>query len=143
MSASVLGPARRALGTPLYPSKAQAKRLDSVLETCRRFYNDCLAERKTAYEERGETVGKVAQLRRVKDLKATNPYAKDVHSHILQVVVADLDRAFDAFFRRVRRKPTPFEGWVDDPMGIVAGEASGLPAKRSGAEVGGRPVSRW
>jgi putative transposase len=91
----------------LYPSKAQAKRLDSVLETCRRFYNDCLAERKTAYEERGETVGKVAQLRRVKDAKATNPYAKDVHSHILQVVVADLDRAFDAFFRRVKAGEKP------------------------------------
>jgi hypothetical protein len=59
---------------------AGLRALDSVLETCRRFYNDCLAERKTAYEERGETVGKVPQLRRVKDLKETNPYAKDVHS---------------------------------------------------------------
>lgn len=91
----------------LYPSKAQARRLDSVLETCRRFYNDCLAERKTAYEERSETVGKVVQLRRVKDVKATNPYAKGVHSHILQVVVADLDRAFDAFFRRVKAGEKP------------------------------------
>jgi putative transposase len=91
----------------LYPSKAQAKRLHSVLETCRRFYNDCLAERKTAYQERSETLAKLVQLRRVKDLKATNPYAKDVHSHILQVVVADLDRAFDAFFRRVKAGEKP------------------------------------
>jgi putative transposase len=40
-------------------------------------------------------------------MKATNPYAKDIHSHILQVVVDDLDRAFAAFFRRVRTGDTP------------------------------------
>ena len=82
-----------------------------MLETARRFYNDLLAERKTAYEERQETVGKTAQLRRVKERKATNPYAAGVHSHLLQVVVGDLDRAFQAFFRRVqgeaRRRATP------------------------------------
>jgi len=91
----------------LYPTKSQAARMDSVLETCRRFYNSCLEERKTAYEERKETVGKYAQLRHVKDLKATNPFAKDVHSHILQVVADDLDKAFQNFFRRVKAGETP------------------------------------
>jgi putative transposase len=56
----------------------QQRQLESTLETCRRFYNDCLAERKTAYQEGAETVGKVAQLRRVKERKATNPHAKMV-----------------------------------------------------------------
>jgi putative transposase len=74
--------------------------LEAVLETARRFYNDCLGERKAAYETEGRTVGKTEQLRRVKVHKANNPYAADVHSHILQVVVADLDKAFAAFFRR-------------------------------------------
>jgi putative transposase len=81
--------------------------LEATLETCRRFYNDLLAERKTAYEERRETVGKTAQLRRVKERKATNPGAAGVHSHILQVVVADLDRAFLGFFRRVKAGEAP------------------------------------
>jgi putative transposase len=91
----------------LYPSKTQAQRLNSVRETCRRWYNDLLAERKTAYEERGETIGKYEQLRRVKEHKATNPWAAEVHSHVLQVVVADLDKAFQAFFRRVKAGETP------------------------------------
>jgi putative transposase len=91
----------------VYPSKAQRQRLDATVETCRRFYNDLLAERKTAYEERRETVGKTAQLRRVKERKATNPDAAGVHSHVLQVVVVDLDRAFGAYFRRVKAREAP------------------------------------
>ena len=35
------------------------------------------------------------------------PYAAPVHSHILQVVVQDLDQAFNAFFRRVQVGETP------------------------------------
>jgi len=98
---------RKAFVYRLYPSKPQERRLEYVRETCRRFYNDCLAERKTAYEQRGERVGKVVQLRHVKERKATNPYAKDVHSHILQIVVDDLDKAFRAFFRRVKAGEDP------------------------------------
>src|ERR1041384_3322689 len=93
---------RKAFLYRLYPSNAQARLLDSTLETCRRFYNDCLAERKTAWEDEQRSVGKVEQLRRVKGRKATNPWAKDIHSHVLQTVVQDLDKAFDAFFRRVK-----------------------------------------
>ena len=91
----------------LYPSRAQERLLAPTLETCRRWYNTCLAERKTAWEEHRESVSQYAQLRQVKDLKASNPYAATVHSHILQVVVQDLDKAFAAFFRRVRAGETP------------------------------------
>jgi putative transposase len=91
----------------LYPSSTQRARLESVLETVRRFHNDCLAERKAVYETEGRTVGKTEQLRRVKVHKANNPFAADVHSHVLQVVVADLDKAYDAFFRRVKAGEKP------------------------------------
>ncbi len=99
--------ARKAFLYRLYPSRSQARLRDTTLETCRFFYNDCLAERKTAYQERGETIGKYEQLRQVKERKATNPWAKNVHSHVLQTVVQDLDKAFDAFFRRVKAGEKP------------------------------------
>ncbi|MBA3947873.1 MAG: IS200/IS605 family element transposase accessory protein TnpB [Herpetosiphonaceae bacterium] len=86
----------------LYPSNAQERKLEATLETCRRWYNELLAERKTAYEERKETIGKYEQLRHVKDHKTASPWAKIVHSHVLQGVVSDLDKAFQAFFRRVK-----------------------------------------
>ncbi len=91
----------------LYPSKVQRKHLESTLETCRRFYNDCLAERKEAYEIEQRNVGKFEQLKHVKEIKKSNSYAKGVHSHILQAAVSDLDKAFRAFFRRVKSGEKP------------------------------------
>jgi len=91
----------------LYPSQSQEKRLFDTLETCRQFYNDLLEERRDAWANEQRSVSKVEQLRKVKELKATNPYARNIHSHVLQVVVADLDRAFQAFFRRVKSGEKP------------------------------------
>jgi putative transposase len=97
----------KAFAYRLYPSKSQAARLEAVRETCRHFYNDCLRERKDSYELLGVSITKTEQLRKVKVEKDTSPYALDIHSHILQNVVADLDKAFQAFFRRVKAGETP------------------------------------
>jgi putative transposase len=86
----------------LYPTKSQKRLLEATLETCRRWYNACLEERKTAWDDRQESVGKYAQLRKVKDHRRDNPWAAQLHSHILQVTTCDLDKAFQAFFRRIK-----------------------------------------
>jgi putative transposase len=91
----------------LYPSKAQCRRLSQTVETCRRWYNTCLEERMTAWETEKRSVGKYEQLAKVKDYRKENPYAGQLHSHVLQVVVADLDKAFQAFYRRVKAGETP------------------------------------
>ncbi len=98
---------RQAFVYRLYPSRTQERTMESILITTRSFYNSLLAERTQAWEERGERVTKVQQLRRVKERKATNPDAASVHSHILQVVADDLDKAFRAFFRRIRTGEKP------------------------------------
>jgi putative transposase len=59
------------------------------------------------YETEKRTVGKFDQLRKVKDWKRSDSYAAQVHSHILQVVVQDLEKAFQSFFRRVKAGETP------------------------------------
>jgi putative transposase len=86
----------------LYPSKSQEKNLRLILEVSRNFYNMCVGERKYAYELEQRSVSKNEQLRQVKHYKATFPQAQQVHSHVLQVVVADVDKAYQAFFRRVK-----------------------------------------
>ena len=91
----------------LYPSPSQQRGLNTTLETCRHWYNRCLAERKDTYAQEARTVGKYAQLRHVKTYKATNPSAGPVHSHVLQTVVSDLDKAFHAFLRRVKAGEAP------------------------------------
>jgi len=128
---------RKAFLYRLYPSRAQARRLAAILETCRFFSNDCLAERKTAYQERGETVGTYDQLRRVKERKAINPWAKDVHSHVLQTVVQDLAKAFAAFFRRVKAGQTPGYPRV---KGRNRWRSFGFKAHGNGFRVDGRRV---
>lgn len=91
----------------LYPSKSQARWLDQTVETCRRWYNTCLEERKTAWETEKRSVSNFEQLAKVKEYRNANPYAAQLHSHILQVVVTDLDKAFQAFFRRVQAGENP------------------------------------
>ena len=44
---------RKAFQYRLYPSKAQERKLEATRITCQKWYNELLAERKTAYEERG------------------------------------------------------------------------------------------
>jgi putative transposase len=91
----------------LYPTKSQTRKLEATIETCRRWYNACLEERKSAWDKRQESVGKYAQLRKVKDYRRDNPFAAQLHSHILQVTTCDLDKAFQAFFRRVKTGENP------------------------------------
>ncbi|HPH98294.1 MAG TPA: transposase [Anaerolineaceae bacterium] len=89
----------------LYPTSPQERQLEHMLEVCRHWYNLCLEERKTAWEESGVSIGKFFQLSRVKEYKQF--YGVGLHSHMLQVVVQDLDKAFQNFFRRVKAGETP------------------------------------
>ena len=91
----------------LYPTATQVAGLEETIETCRRFYNNLLAERKHTYELEGRNVNKKEQLARIKFYRKENPYAMKVASHTLQVVVADIDRAYQHFFRRTKSGEQP------------------------------------
>jgi putative transposase len=91
----------------LYPSKKQASLMEETVETCRRWYNVCLEDRKNAWEKEKRNVNRYDQSAKIHDYRANNPFAARVYSHIFQVVVADLDKAFQAFFRRVKFGGTP------------------------------------
>ncbi len=91
----------------LYPSRHQIRLLEQTLETCRQWYNTCLAERKDTWEKEKRSIGKFEQLAKVKDFRREHPFAAQVHSHILQVTTTDLDKAFQHFFRRVKAGEQP------------------------------------
>jgi putative transposase len=91
----------------LRPTFAQAALLTEMLETCRHLYNRALGERKTAYQERGESISFVRQSASLPTLKRTSPYLPRVHSQVLQDVLHRVDRAFQAFYRRVKAGETP------------------------------------
>lgn len=104
----------------LYPTNAQLQRMERTRETCRRWYNQCLEERKTAYEERKQRISRFDQIRRVTEFRATDPAAAQIPHNVLQDVVDHLDRAFQAFFRR-----------------MAAGEKAGYPRFKGAARYAG------
>jgi putative transposase len=91
----------------LYPTKAQTSALRRTLEECRWLYNYLLEQRKTAWEERRETLRLYDQQNALPSLKAERPSLATVHAQVLQNVAVRLDLAMNAFFRRVQAGKTP------------------------------------
>jgi putative transposase len=91
----------------LYPTPAQEKCMLNTLAVCRHFYNMCLEERKLAYELEGRSVRKSDQEKLAVRYRQTFPQAKVVFSQTLQTVADTVDKAFQAFFRRVKAGETP------------------------------------
>ena len=90
----------------LYPTPTQEQQMFQVLNVCRHFYNMCLEERKLTYELEGRSVKKSDQEKMGIHYRATFPQAKIVFSQTLQTVADDVDKAFQAFFSRVKAGET-------------------------------------
>jgi putative transposase len=113
----------------LYPNRATEKKLSFVLNRCREVYNAALSERKDAYQQYRRTtviagqertvaatmvtghqvkpISFYGQKRDLVEIKQERPEYQDIASHVLQDVLNRLDKAFSAFFRRVRNGETP------------------------------------
>ncbi|MDP3703249.1 MAG: transposase, partial [Candidatus Omnitrophota bacterium] len=98
---------RKAFRYRIYPTKAQRRRLEETLEFCRLLYNAGLEQRKTAYTRCGISLSKQTQQAELPALKADVPEFEGVYSQVLQDVLARLDKAFQAFFRRVKAGEKP------------------------------------
>lgn len=88
----------------LYPTGNQAKELGRALEMCRVLYNSCLADRRNHYERTGKGLSRIDQQKILVADKARLPVLREIHSQVLQGVLFRAERAFQAFFRRVKEK---------------------------------------
>lgn len=91
----------------LYPNKEQEFRLLCWLETCRWIYNTTLAQRKEAREREKRFVSRIEQQVWHKEAKKKEDRLREVHSQVAQEVLFRVERAFAAFFRRVKSGETP------------------------------------
>ncbi|MFX4303139.1 helix-turn-helix domain-containing protein [Alicyclobacillus tolerans] len=98
---------RKAYKYRLYPAKEQEEKIQLTLERCRLLYNRLLDERRFAYETDKTTLNYYDQANTLNERKKYIPALKQVHSQVLQDVVKRLDKAFQAFFRRVKWNPIP------------------------------------
>src|SRR6478609_10796644 len=98
---------RKAYQYKLTPTPEQERALDRTLLLCRHVYNAAIGERREAWRMCGVSVSYYQQKAELPGIKEAMPEYGEVHSQVLQDVVLRVDRAFQAFFRRVKDGATP------------------------------------
>jgi putative transposase len=91
----------------LKPTPEQERGLAFVLRRCHELYNAALQERRDAWQKCGVNVTEAQQSAQLPEVKEVRPEYRDIHSQVLQDVLTRLDRAFQAFFRRVKNGEEP------------------------------------
>jgi putative transposase len=98
---------RRTYQEKLKPTPQQERALEAILWRCRRLYNTALEQRITLWRQRGVSLTRYQQEAELKDLRAELPEYASIHSHVLQDVLARLDKTYQAFFRRLSNGEKP------------------------------------
>jgi putative transposase len=92
----------------IYPNKATTEKLQWTLDRCRELYNAALQERKEAWKYAKKSISWVEQCRSLTEIKAdVRPEYKEIASHVLQDVILRVEKAYKAFFRRIKNGETP------------------------------------
>ncbi len=91
----------------LKPTPEQARAMEFNLRRCRELYNAALQERRDAWQKCNVSITIAVQSAQLPAVKAVRPEYRDIHSQVLQDVLTRLDRAFQAFFRRIGEGQTP------------------------------------
>jgi putative transposase len=94
---------RKTFKYKLKPTPEQERELEHVLGLCRALYNTALEQRITAWQRRHSSISRYEQETELKDIRLAFPEFAAIHSHVLQDVLARLDKTYQVFFRRVRR----------------------------------------
>src|SRR5258707_7863838 len=94
---------RKTYKEKLRPTPAQERALEEVLGRCRTLYNVALEQRITAWQRCHVPVSRYEQEAELKAIRAEMPEYAALHSHLLQDVLARLDKTYQAFFRRGQR----------------------------------------
>lgn len=90
----------------LYSNRAQLEKLEQWNRLHCDLYNACIEQRGRAWAK-GKSLGYYDQQNELPALKVELPEYKELGSHALQETVRRVDRAFQAFYRRVQRGEKP------------------------------------
>lgn len=98
---------RKAYKYRIYPSRAQVTALERTLGLCCELYNAGLQERRDAWRICHKSVSYKEQANQLSEIKAIRAEFGMIHSQVLQDTLKRLDKAFDAFFRRIKNGEKP------------------------------------
>lgn len=88
-------------------SPSAVRKAEGQLALCCELYNAALQERRDAWQRAGISISAASQMKQLPEIKKLRPEYKEIGSQVLQDVLQRLDRAFQAFFRRVKAGQTP------------------------------------
>ena len=97
----------RSLRYPLRPTKTQEGVLNGWLGQCQELYNAALEQRRDAWRRQRISVTKYDQYKQLTELRAADPDWAAVPALVQRSALERLDRAFRAFFRRVKAGGAP------------------------------------
>ena len=95
----------KAIKVRIYPTIVQKQFISRQLGCCRKIYNLLLDYKKTEWEQNRHTVGLKDMGKYLTKLKTKDEYfyLNDVHSKVLQQSMQDLNKAFDNFFKSLKK----------------------------------------
>ena len=97
---------RKAFKYRLYPTKTQEESLGMQLSEACRLYNAALQERRDAYRSHRISLNDYTQANQLKEIRDAGGLALPNY-HCAQDVLKRLDKAFQAFFRRIKAGQKP------------------------------------
>src|SRR5258708_16118711 len=98
---------RKTFKYKLQPAAEQEGTLGFILRRCRELYNAGLEERREAWRMSRVNITMAGQSAQLPDIKPERPENQDLHSQVLQDVLARLDRASQASFPPLHHLDTP------------------------------------
>ncbi|MBU4490681.1 MAG: transposase, partial [Actinobacteria bacterium] len=85
----------------MYPNKTQERTLNNTLAVCCSIYNTCLEQRKMLLGDRKKRITRIEQQNQLTEAAREDTELRRVHSQVRQDPTFRVQRAFDAFFRRL------------------------------------------
>jgi putative transposase len=98
---------RKTFKEKLRPTPEQERQLEVALWRCRTLYNTALEQRISVWRQRAKSATRYQQQAELADIRAEFPEYAAIHSHVLQDVLARLDKTYQAFFRRLKSGEKP------------------------------------
>jgi putative transposase len=98
---------RKTFKYKIKPPQEQERLMAFVARRCRELYNAALEERRKAWLKRSVSVTEAQQSAQLPAIKEAQPDYHDIRSPVLQDALTRVDRAFQAFLRRVKNGETP------------------------------------
>lgn len=117
----------------LYPNREQEVLINKTFGCCRRVYNLALELKKAAWEDERKNLSSYDLMKMLPRWKRVLPWLKDASAQSLQQSIRDLDKAYQNFFRRVKRGEKPgYPKWKSKRNPV---QSFRCPANRKAVEV--------